>query len=124
MNTFFTAIVESINYVMMNSSLALAGKVFSLLLIIGMILAFWKANKDPKNSFNFNDLLVDNNGKAGGSKMRLNLAFIICSWVLIYYTLNGTVSEWLFASYLAAFVADRVSSRTSSATPADGSDQK
>lgn len=111
MNTFFTSIVESINYIMMNSSLALAGKVFSLLLIIGMILAFWKANKDPKNSFNFNDLLVDDTGKAGGSKMRLNLAFVICSWVLIYYTLNGTVSEWLFAAYLAAFVADRVSSR-------------
>lgn len=117
MTDFLTWFWTAISYGMANISLALAGKVFSLLLILWMLLAFWRANSDPKNAFNFSDLLSDNTtGKIGGSKMRLNLAFIICSWILLYYSLNGTLSEWLFAAYLGAFVYDRAASRSSEVT--------
>lgn len=135
MTDFLTMIWTAISYCIANVSLALAGKVFSLLLIIWMLIAFWKANSDPKNSFNFSDLLEDDSGKIGGSKMRLNLAFIICSWILLYYSLNGTLSEWLFAAYLGAFVYDRAQSRSAesaaaasaqptSAQPTDNTDKQ
>ena len=107
---------EIVTLILSYVSLAIAGKVFSLLLIFGMIFTFYKMNKDPSNSIDINDLFADANGKIGGSKMRLNIAFIISSWILVYYTLNGQLSEWLFTAFLGAFVIDRISARTTDAT--------
>lgn len=113
-DAFFIKLAEGWNWFSTNMSLAMAGKVFSLLLIVWMILTFLKAHNDPKSVIDLNDLVVDGSGKIGGSRMRLNLAFIACTWVLVYYTLQGQLSEWLFAAYIAAFVYDRVNSRTNS----------
>lgn len=113
-DTFFIKLAEGWSWFSTNMTLAMAGKVFSLLLIVWMILTFLKAHKDPKNAIDLNDLVIDGSGKIGGSRMRLNLAFITCTWVLVYYTLQGQLSEWLFAAYIAAFVYDRMNSRTNS----------
>lgn len=107
---------QMFNWLVVNMSLGLAGKMFSLLLIIWMIIEFIKAQRDPKSPIDLNDLFVDSSGKLGGSKMRLNMAFIVSTWVVIYNSLNGQLTEWLFGAYLAAFVYDRISSRKSSSS--------
>jgi hypothetical protein len=108
-------LANAFTWLMANMSLGLAGKFFSLLLIIWMIIEFIKAQRDPKSPIDLNDLFIDSStGKLGGSKMRLNMAFIVSTWVLIYNTLNAQLSEWLFGAYLAAFVYDRVRSRSAS----------
>lgn len=77
-------------------------------------------HKSKDCTFNITDLLVGRDGKIEGSKFRMNLAFGITSWVLIYSSLHGTLTEWLFAGYLAAWVADRKFSRDiKSITPID-----
>ena len=103
---FLTSLLNSM-------TLAMVGKVFSLLLIATMMIVFVKSHQDKANPIDLKDLVIDQSGKIGGSQMRLNIAFLIASWILIFQTLNGALSEWLFAGYLAAFVYDRVSSRKS-----------
>jgi hypothetical protein len=116
-------IIEVLQFIDTSISLVLVGKIFSLLLIFGMIFGFYRLHKDPNNSINVIDLFADPNGKVGGSKMRLNLAFIISSWILVYYTLNGQLSEWLYTAFISAFVIDRISARTSDVVP-PSTDQK
>jgi hypothetical protein len=111
MDQVWTKIADILTMISQNSSPAMAGKVLSLLIIITMIGFFWKAHSDPNSKIDFSDLFIDQSGKIGGSQMRLNLAFGVSTWVIVFYTLNGTLSEWLFTAYLAAFVYDRVASR-------------
>jgi Ca2+/Na+ antiporter len=113
MDQIFIALAKGYEWLATNMSLGLAGKIFSLLLIIWMIIEFIKAQADKLSPIDLNDLFIDGSGKIGGSKMRLNMAFIVTTWILIYYTLQGQLSEWLFAAYIAAFVYDRVNSRQS-----------
>lgn len=104
-------LIDIFSFLSASLTMTMVGKVLSLLIMVGMVMAFWRANNNPNSSFNFMDMFVDNSGKIGTSKMRLNLAFIVTTWVLIYYTLNGQLSEWLFAAYIAAFVYDQAHSR-------------
>jgi hypothetical protein len=105
-------------------TIVMVGKVFALLMIVWMVYTFLKEHKDPKSPVDLNDLIIDESGKIGGSKMRLNLAFIVCTWVLVYYSLNGQLSEWLYAAYLGAFVFDRMNSRQSGGDTSSTTDSK
>jgi amino acid permease len=96
--------------------------VFSILTAMSLVVIFWRANKNPKSPVNLTDLFLDHNGKVGGSQMRLNMAFMFTSWALVYVTLQGQLTEWLVGAYLAAFVADRISSRSTTAAPTKESD--
>jgi len=111
MDAFYIKMLEIFSFISTGLTMVMVGKVFSLLLIVWMVLSFLKAHRDPKSPIDIADLIVDGSGKIGGSKMRLNLAFVVCTWVLVYYSLNGQLSEWLFAAYLGAFVFDRMKSR-------------
>jgi len=118
-------IMSFINSFLNNMTLTMVGKVFSLLLIATMMIIFVKAHFNEKSPIDLKDMFIDQSGKIGGSQMRLNVAFLVTSWVLIFQTLNGSLSEWLFAGYLAAFVYDRASSRASGGpSPTDGSQPK
>lgn len=73
---------------------------------------FNKAQKSKTSPIDFTDLFIDpKTGKMGGSEFRINAAFMVTSWALIYLTIKGTLTEWFIAAYLTAFVADRVFSR-------------
>jgi len=122
METFMDMLTSWVAIGFASSTWETTGNLFSLLLMASLIIIFWKANRDPNSPLNFIDLLTDASGKIGGSKMRLNLAFILASWVVVYSTIKGDLSEWLFGAYIAAFVFDRMSARKSEpiATPGDG----
>lgn len=113
METFMDMITSWVAIGFASSTWETSGNLFSLLLMASLIIIFWKANRDPNSPLNFIDLLTDASGKIGGSKMRLNLAFILASWVVVYSTIKGDLSEWLFGAYIAAFVFDRMSARKS-----------
>ena len=102
------------------------GNVFSLLVVLGMVISFWRASRSKTSAISIEDMFVDDSGKIGGSKMRLNAAFLITAWVIVYQTLHGAMTEWLMAAFLTAFVADRVSSRmaSGSATPPSAQEDK
>ena len=89
---------------------------------VGVAMAFtivyglWKAHTNPQyDTINLLDLMLDHDThRLSDSKFRLNIAFILTSFVLIYLTLNGKLSEWYVTSFLGAWVIDRWGSRNAS----------
>ena len=88
---------------------------FSAIIAILCIYYTYKVHKDPKSDIDLRDLftVVNASGEKviDGSKARMNSAFLVCTWALIYLVLTGALSEWFFAAYLAAWVYDRDRSR-------------
>jgi len=108
----------SIESVLAVITLPLIGKFFVLTVVFWFVWQLFKLNNNPNNTFTFSDLFVDpTTGKSGGSQMRINLAFIASTGILLYFSLNDKLSEWFFSAYLLAFIGDRISSRIS--TPKD-----
>jgi hypothetical protein len=107
----------SIESVLAAITLPLIGKFLVLSIVFWFVWQLYKLNNNPNNSFAFSDLFIDDNGKAGGSRMRINLAFIVATGVLIYFSLNDKLTEWYFSAYMLAFIGDRISSRIN--TPKD-----
>lgn len=88
------------------------GQMFALLVIISITLIIWRMHTSKSNKVDLTELFVDPvTRKIDGSKTRMNVAFFVTSWILVYYTLANALSEWLFAAYIAAWVADRKFSR-------------
>lgn len=93
------------------------GQLLALGVIVSMGVAIWKIHTNKNNSVDLSELFLDRTtGKIEGSKLRMNLAFFVTSWVVVYVTLNGAMSEWLFAGYLAAWITDRKFSRDATIT--------
>ena len=85
------------------------GNLLALLVVIIVVYIFHREQKSTTSPIDFVDLFLDpKTGKIGGSEFRINTAFMVTSWALIYFTLKGTLTEWYIAAYLTAFVADRV----------------
>lgn len=88
------------------------------LLGIGFVsISLIKAHLNPAyTKFSLIDAFASN-GVFSGSKARMNLAFIISSWVLIWIGMKvQTVTNdfvLLYGSFLGAWVADRMHSRSS-----------
>ena len=94
----------------------LVGNLVSVGIFVAVAAAITRATFT--RGFDLADLFMEN-GKLGGSKMRLNVTFMVSMWVLVYQTVAGQLTEWLLGAILAAFVFDRMSSRK--ARPTDTS---
>jgi len=86
------------------------GNVIALLVLVAAVIGFVRAVASSENDFSLLDLFTEG-GKLGGSKMRMNGAWLVSTWAFIYITLKGTLTEWYVAAYLTAFVFDRFNSR-------------
>jgi hypothetical protein len=90
------------------------GKCVALSAIGLVIVVLYVLHHDHTNPIRFEDLFInEKTGKLGGSEFRVNIAFIATTWVLIFLTIKGSLSEWYVVAYLTAFVADRALSRNS-----------
>ena len=96
------------NHVNLGDSLALSS-------IGAVLVVFYKWHKNTSSPIDFSDLFISSKtGRMGGSEFRINLAFLLTSWALIFMTIRGALTEWYLTVYLAAFVTDRVLSRKNS----------
>ena len=101
------------------------GNMLALAVIGIVVIIFYKWHMCKDNPVNFYDLFIDQKtGKIGGSEFRINVAFLVTSWALIFFTIKGTLTEWFIAAYLTAFVADRMFSRKISSTGVTTNDIK
>jgi hypothetical protein len=111
--------INFISTIIAHASWEMAGNLFSLLIMLSMVIVVWRWHSAQSNPVNLADILLDDNGKLGSSKMRINGAWLLFSWVIVYMTLNKNLTEWLVAIYIAAFVADRINSRKNALPPPD-----
>lgn len=88
--------------------------VLSFILVLFLSIKIYQTHTDKKNYPNFDViyLFCDDDGKINGSKFRLTVVFIVMSWAFIYQTMKGNLTEWYVLAYAGAFLADRISSRT------------
>lgn len=103
------------------------GQILALGVIVSLGIAIWKIHTNKENPVDLAELFIDNKTRLiDGSKLRMNLAFFVTSWVIVFATLNATVSEWMLGAYLAAWVTDRYNSRNANITkePKSESDVK
>lgn len=55
------------------------------------------------NAFDIKSTVTDENGRFSLSKFGQLVALLVSTWVLIYETRKGHLTEWLFAGYMAAW---------------------
>lgn len=103
--------------------MARMGQVLALSVITSIVIAIYKLHTNKSNPFDLTDLFINPKTKRlDGSMLRINLAFFVTTWAIVFAMLNDHMTEWLFAAYLAAFVADRKFNRDSNivtSKPAD-----
>ena len=83
------------------------GNVMAVLVILGAIIGFIHAVTSQKNSHSMLDIFLP----LGSSKMRINGTWIIAMFILVYQTINNSLTEWAYGLALTAFVSDRMFAR-------------
>lgn len=90
----------------------LASLIALLLVALLILRSLLVKSRDDDDPINLDDLLLERgpDGTKQISKIAAVMfaAFVVTSWVLIYQTLNGTLSDALYGAYLAAWVAPMV----------------
>jgi hypothetical protein len=87
-------------------NLALASPEFTFLVvgltILLIVLVYWHMSSDVR--FDLRDLLIDSKTKELSlSKTGQFLALLISTWVLMYETRAGRLTDWLFTGYMLAW---------------------
>lgn len=112
---FLTAFFNWIGTLPAHLTTEFLGQVLSLGVLASIGIAMYNIHTNKSNNIDLADLFMDRTtGRINGSKFRMILAFAVTSWVIVYATLHGNISEWMFAGYIGAWVADRKFSRDSS----------
>lgn len=93
-----------------------AWQILSAGVALACFISLYQLHLSNKNQLNMADLFLDSNtNRISGSKFRLNIAFLVATWVLVWLTVKDKLTEWYITAYLGAFVLDRFASRNSSA---------
>ena len=90
--------------------------IVGVLMAITVMYGIFKIHRsDSYDKVDYLDLILDlETGRMSDSKFRLNIAFALTSFVLIYLTLNNKLTEWYVTAFLGAWVIDRWGSRNAS----------
>lgn len=83
------------------------GLVLALLVLLAGILG-WKATHSSKSRFNFEDLLLDEQGRTSLYKCGQFTALVVSTWGFVYLTLAYKLSEAYFGLYMATWAGANV----------------
>lgn len=81
------------------------------LALLGFLIArtLVRRDKSEASQLNLDDLLIDPaTGKISKAAAVLMGSFALSSWVVVFKTLNGSMSDTLFSAYLATYAAPAV----------------
>jgi hypothetical protein len=68
-------------------------------ILIGILLWIW--HNDSTTRFDLTELITDSKtNRTSLMKLGQTLALLVSTWVLIYETREGRLTEWLFLSYM------------------------
>lgn len=75
------------------------------IIIFGMMM--YRLNKSENAKFFYDQLFIDEDGKASTSKLAHLTALFISSWAFVHLTLKGVLTEWYFLTYMTVWVLQR-----------------
>ena len=73
---------------------------------LGVIWSFYKATQDKENKFNFWHSFLDADGKTSNWRIASFVCLVTSTWGFIHVTVSGSMSEYYFAGYMAAWAAN------------------
>lgn len=80
------------------------------ILAIAVLLVLWsleRKSRDHKSHFSFDELLTED-GKTSKAACVMFGSFAVTTWLLVFLTVNGKITETYFGAYLTAWVAPAV----------------
>jgi hypothetical protein len=72
--------------------------------ILSILWILERRNKSTQSKIHLDDLLIGTDGKASKAAFVMGGSFVVTTWVVIFQTLNKTLSDLTFAAYIGAWV--------------------
>lgn len=88
-----------------------------VIVVLFLIWAFWKAQRDTSNVFNLFDLIMEN-GRLSRAGVAFMAVLCITSWAFVRAVLDGKMNEGYFTSFGAMWVAPLIAKMFSGSPPA------
>jgi hypothetical protein len=85
--------------------------VMGAILVLAIIAILWGLERRDKNiasKIHLDDLLIGTDGKASKAAFVMGGSFVVTSWIVIFQTLNKSLSDLTFAAYIGAWVVPAV----------------
>lgn len=84
-----------------------------MLAVLGLVLLFilWvleRRNKSTTSRISLDDLLVGDDGKLSKAAFVMHGSFIVTTWVVVFQTLNKSLTDLTFGLYVASWVTPAV----------------
>jgi hypothetical protein len=89
-------------------------------LAISIVAILWlleRRNKSAASKIHLDDLLIGQDGKASKAAFVMGGSFIVTTWVIIFQTLNKTLTDTTFAAYVGAWVLPAVTALIKGGSP-------
>lgn len=96
-----------------------------LCLLVGLMAILWALERRSNSAISLihlDDLLLGEDGKASKAAAVMGGSFLVTSWVVVWQTVNGTLSDLTFASYIAAWVVPTVTKILKGTSPVSSSE--
>lgn len=73
-----------------------------------IMLILERRSKNTTSGIQLDDLVLGDDGRVSKAAFVLGGSFLVTSWVVVFQTVNGTLSDLTFGAYVAAWVAPTV----------------
>lgn len=78
------------------------------IILLAILISLFRRDRNSHSKIDLEDLLLDKDGKLSKPAFVLLGAFLMTTWVIIYLTWTGKLTEAYFGAYLAAWVAPTI----------------
>lgn len=75
--------------------------------VLAVLWSLERKSKDRKSHFTFDELLTED-GKTSKAACLMFGSFAVATWLLVFLTVNGKITEGYFTAYLGFYVAPAV----------------
>lgn len=90
----------------MNSHIVLIGVL--AIILLALLFTLWRSDRSSRSAIDLEDLLLGADGKLSRAAAVLLGSFLMTTWVIVYLTYTGKLTEGYFTAYLAAWVAPTI----------------
>jgi hypothetical protein len=75
--------------------------------VLAILWSLERKSKDHRSRFSFDELLTED-GKTSKAACLMFGSFAVATWLLVFLTVNGKITEGYFSAYLGFYVAPAV----------------
>ena len=85
--------------------------------ILGILWSLERRNKDRASRIHLDDLLIGTDGKVSKAAFVMHGSFVVTTWIVVFQTLNKTLTDTTFAAYVGVWVVPAVTALVKGPSP-------